>query len=137
MYATLLPELSRNEQVHYPMLELALESFAGVAYENVYGGRRGLILYLMQRLILSSTNARVLPTLAPRHASGDILQSPIVDYTINLQPDEEMDDVIRGLLRSQPKASRPSTRPCRLMFGISPSRSVSRRENRMRMPWYS
>jgi hypothetical protein len=98
------PEPAWNEAVHYPILELALESFAGVEYRNVYGRRHILILYLVQRLILSSTTARVLPSLVPRHASGDILQSKIVDYTINLQPDDEMKDLIFSLLRSLPYA---------------------------------
>jgi hypothetical protein len=56
----------------------------------------------MQRLILSSTTARVVPSLVPRQANGDILQSKIVDYTINLQPNNEMEDVILRLLESQP-----------------------------------
>jgi len=56
----------------------------------------------VQRLILSSTTARVVSSLVPHHASGDILQSKIVDYTINIQPDEKMSELIFDLLRSEP-----------------------------------
>jgi hypothetical protein len=94
-------EAAWNEEVHCPVLRLALKSYGSVVYRNVYGHR---MLYLVQRLILSSTTARVLPSLVPRHGSGDILQSKIVDYTINLQPDDEMKHLIAGLLRSQPYA---------------------------------
>src|SRR5437588_10096473 len=73
-------------------------------YRNMYCRRRILMLYLVRRLILSSTTARVLPSLVPRHASGGILQSKIVGYTINLQPDNEMKHPILGLLRRQPYA---------------------------------
>ena len=52
--------------------------------------------------MLSSTTARVVPSLIPRHTSGDILQSKIVDYTINLLPNDEMEDMILRLLESQP-----------------------------------
>jgi hypothetical protein len=52
--------------------------------------------------MVSSTTARILPSLVPRRASGDILKSKLVDYTINLLPNEEMDSVIRLLLQSQP-----------------------------------
>jgi hypothetical protein len=52
--------------------------------------------------MLSSTTARVVPSLIPRHASGDILQSKIVDYTINLLPNDEMEDTILRLLEGQP-----------------------------------
>jgi hypothetical protein len=86
--------------VHYPTLKLALKGFAGVVYLNVCGRRRSLILYLVQRLMLSSTTARVEP--APRHANGGILQSTIVDYAINLLPNDEMEDMILRLLESQP-----------------------------------
>lgn len=51
---------------------------------------------------MSSTTARILPSLAPRLACGDILKSKMVDYTINLLPNEEMRSVIRLLLQSQP-----------------------------------
>jgi len=94
-------EAAWNEEVHCPVLRLALKGYGSVVYRNVYGRR---MLYLVQRLILSSTTARVLPSLVPRHGSGDILQSKIVDYTINLQPDDEMKHLIVGLLRSQPYA---------------------------------
>jgi hypothetical protein len=39
----------------------------------------------------------------PRHASGEILKSKMVDYTINLRPDNEMENLIRLLLQSQPR----------------------------------
>ena len=52
--------------------------------------------------MVSSTSARVLLSLVPRRASRDILKSKLVDYTINLLPDEEIDSVIRLLLQSQP-----------------------------------
>jgi hypothetical protein len=52
--------------------------------------------------MVSSTTARIVPSLVPRRASGDILVSKLVNYTINLLPDEEMDSVIRLLLQSQP-----------------------------------
>jgi hypothetical protein len=96
------PEAAWNEAVHYPTLKLALKSFAGVEYLNVYDRRRSLILYLVQRLMLSNTTARVVPSLVPRHANGDILQSKIVDYTINLLANDEMEDMILRLLESQP-----------------------------------
>lgn len=96
------PEAAWNEVVHYPTLKLALKSFAGVEYLNVYDRRRSLILYLVQRLMLSSTTARVAPSLVPRHANGDNLQSKIVDYTINLLANDEMEDMILRLLESQP-----------------------------------
>jgi hypothetical protein len=35
--------------------------------------------------MLSSTTARIIPDLVPHHASGDFLQSKIVDYSIILQ----------------------------------------------------
>jgi hypothetical protein len=88
-----------NEAVHFPILNLALESFAGVEYENVYGRRRSLILSLIQRLMLSSTTARIVPSLVP-------LQSKIVDYTINLQPNDEMEGMILRLLEKQPSGLR-------------------------------
>src|SRR5256714_1256974 len=56
----------------------------------------------MQRLMLSSTTARAVPSLVPRLANGDILQSKIVDYTINLQPNNEMRGMILRLLEGQP-----------------------------------
>jgi hypothetical protein len=52
--------------------------------------------------MVSSTTARVVPSLVPRRASGDVLGSKLVDYTINLLPDKKMDSVIRLLLQSQP-----------------------------------
>jgi len=92
------PEPAWNEAVHYPILRLALKSIAGVKCKNVYGRRLSLIL--VQRLILSSTTARVVRSLVPRHVSGDILK--MVDYTINLQPTDEMRQMILRLLESQP-----------------------------------
>jgi len=94
-------EPSWNENVHFPILELALESFAGVEYRNVYG-RHAVSSYLVQRLMLTSTTACVVPRLVPRHINGDILASKIVDYTINLEPSDEMEDMILRMLKNQP-----------------------------------
>src|SRR2546423_13916049 len=57
---------------------------------------------LYNGLMVSSTTACIVESLIPRRASGDILKSKLVDYTINILPNEEMDSVIRLLLQSQP-----------------------------------
>ena len=41
------PEPAWNEAVHYPILQLALRSYAGVKVRNVYDRRRSFILYLI------------------------------------------------------------------------------------------
>jgi hypothetical protein len=98
-----LAEPAWNEEVHRPVLKLALESYDGVRYLNVYDRRRTLVLYFVQLLMLSSTTAHPLEILVPRHASGEIFKSEMVDYTINLRPDNEMENLIRLLLQSQPR----------------------------------
>jgi len=101
--ANFFSEPAWNEEVHCPVLRLALKSYKTVVYRNVYDRRRSLVLFLVQWLTLSSSTASVVPDLVPRHAGG-ILQSKIGDYTINLQPDKEMNNLIVDLLRSQPCA---------------------------------
>jgi hypothetical protein len=52
--------------------------------------------------MVSSTTARIVPSLVPRRVSGDILGLKLVNYTINLLPDKKIDSVIRLLLQNQP-----------------------------------
>ena len=81
------PEAAWNEVVHYPTLKLALKSFAGVEYLNVYDRRRSLILYLVQRLMLSSTTARVAPS--PGSASRQRRYSPVENCRLYHQPSSQ------------------------------------------------
>jgi hypothetical protein len=49
-----------------------------------------------------STTASIVKSLMPRHISGDVFKSKMIDFTINLIPNGETDDLIRRLLRYQP-----------------------------------
>ncbi|KAJ9634087.1 hypothetical protein H2201_009118 [Coniosporium apollinis] len=81
-------EAAWNDEVHSRVLRLALRPCSEVGYKNI-------------------TTARIQPArLVPRHVSGNVLESKMVDYAIYLAPDEEMRVVIRDTLRLlQPKES--------------------------------
>ena len=49
-----------------------------------------------------STTASIVQSLIPRHISEDIFKSKMVDFTINLQLNDEMDSLVRLLLQRQP-----------------------------------
>lgn len=55
---------------------------------------------------LNSTTARIQPPkLIPRHVSGQLVESKMVDYAIYLSPDKDMATRIISILRIQPKDS--------------------------------
>ncbi|KIX09016.1 uncharacterized protein Z518_00094 [Rhinocladiella mackenziei CBS 650.93] len=75
-------EPSWNCAVHYPILQLALKVYEGVVLRN-------------------ATTAKICPAFDNRDASGKLLQSKMVDFTINLAPDNDLRRRILEFLEDQ------------------------------------
>lgn len=95
-------EAGWNCEVHSPVLRLAVKTFVDVKKYNVYGCWPILFPISCVTANWCSTTARVVPDLVPRHVNGDAFKSKMVDFTLNLVPDDKMYEKILLVIQNQP-----------------------------------